>query len=404
VLASVIPGTGHLLPLLPSLHALRDAGDTVLVASAEPLRAEVEVAGLGFAAVGPSWQLSDADALLPGFQTASSARQLGMFAELAPAVVPDLLALADDVRPHVLLREPYEFAAWLAAERSGLPMVVHAIGAASGSTVMLAAIAGEPLAAARTATGLPADPDLKSLHGRGIITFYPSSLRFLQLPPPDLPQQPIRLPLPEPARLPFERARPGRPLVYVTLGTVFNNTALDLLRTLVSGVAALDVEVLVTTGQMVDPAMLGPQPAHVHAARFVPQQDVLAAVAAVVCHAGVGTVYGALSVGAPLVVAPLAADQPICAMGCVLAGAAVSLAPVPPPQAVLTYVTDPTSVTPTQVSEATTQVLETPTYRHAAQRIADEIAAAPRPPPSGRGSPRSWGVGEAASDACNLRC
>jgi hypothetical protein len=28
VLASVIPGSGHLLPLLPTLHALRDAGDT----------------------------------------------------------------------------------------------------------------------------------------------------------------------------------------------------------------------------------------------------------------------------------------------------------------------------------------------------------------------------------------
>ena len=61
VLASVIPGTGHLLPLLPSLHALRTAG---------------------------------------------SAGQLGMFAQLAPAVVPDLLALADEVRPHLLLREP----------------------------------------------------------------------------------------------------------------------------------------------------------------------------------------------------------------------------------------------------------------------------------------------------------
>jgi len=282
------------------------------------------------------------------------------------------------------LREPYEFAAWLAAERSGLPMVVHAIGVVTGSPVLFAAVAGESLAAARTATGLPADPGLRPLYGRGIITFYPPSLRFLQLPPPDVPEQPIRLPSPGPARLPFERVRPGRPLVYVTLGTVFN-TAVDLLRTLVAGVAALDVEVLVTTGQMVDPAILGPQPAHVHAARFVPQQDVLAAAAAVVCHAGVGTVYDALSVGVPLVVAPLAADQPICAMGCVLAGAAVSLAPVPPPQEFLAYATDPTAVTATQVSEATTRVLETPTYRQAAQRIAAEIAAAP--PPS---SIRPW--------------
>jgi hypothetical protein len=48
-------------------------------------------------------------------------------------------------------------------------------------------------------------------------------------------------------------------------------------------------------------------------------------------------------------------------------------------------VTDPTAVTATQVSEATTRVLETPPYGQAAQRIAAEIAAAP--PPS---SIRPW--------------
>jgi UDP:flavonoid glycosyltransferase YjiC (YdhE family) len=137
--------------------------------------------------------------------------------------------------------------------------------------------------------------------------------------------------------------------------------------------------VLVTTGPTVDPAVLGRQPDHVHAARFVPQHQVLDAAAAVVCHAGVGTVYGALSVGVPLVVVPLAADQPVCAMGCVLAGTAVSLAPVPPPEDFLAFVTDPAAVTAAQVSEATTRVLEDRTYREAARRIAAEIAATPLP-------------------------
>ena len=267
VLASVLPGTGHLLPLVPTLHALRDAGHTVVVASAEPLRAEVEAAELDFAPVGPPWHESDADALLPGFQAAGSAGQLRMFVELAPTVLPDLLTLTGNVRPDLLVREPYEFAAWLAAERCQLPMVVHAIGVVSGSPLLFAALAGEPLAAARAAAGLPADPEL-----------------WARCSAP-----------PSTCCAPWWR-----------------------------GVAALDVEVLVTTGPAVDPAVLGRQPDHVHAARFVPQQQVLDAAAAVVCHAGVGTVYGALSVGVPLVVVPLAADQPVCAMGCVLAGTAVS--------------------------------------------------------------------------------
>ena len=217
-----------------------------------------------------------------------------------------------------------------------------------------------------------------SLYGRGLISFYPSSLRFLPAQPPPVPRREVRLPPPGPAQLPFERIRPDRPLIYITLGTVFNSTV-ELLRTLVAGAAALDVEVLVTTGGRVDPTVLGPQPDHVHAARFVPQDQVLDAVAAVICHAGVGTVYGALSVGVPLVVAPLSADQPICAMGCVLAGTAVSLAPVPPPGDVLAFVTDPAAVTAAQVSDATTEVLEDLAYHEAARRIAAEIAATPPP-------------------------
>jgi UDP:flavonoid glycosyltransferase YjiC (YdhE family) len=378
VLASVLPGTGHLLPLVPTLHALRDGGHKVVVASAEPLRGEVEGAELDFAPVGPAWHESDAESLLPGFRAAGGAGQLGMFVNLGPTVLPDLLSLAGDVRPHLLVREPYEFAAWLAAERCQLPIVVHAIGVVSGSMLLFAALAGEPLAGARAAADLPADPDLRSLYGHGLVTFYPSSLRFLQLPPPHVPRQLIRLPPPGPTRLPFQRTRPGRPLVYVTLGTVFNTTV-GLLRTLVAGVAALDVEVLVTTGRTVDPAVLGPQPDHVHAASFVAQDEVLGAAAAVVCHAGVGTVYGALSVGVPLVVAPLGADQPVCAMGCVLAGAAVSLAPVPQPEDFMAFVTNPAEVTAAQVSDATARVLDSSTYGEAARRIADEIAATPPP-------------------------
>jgi len=106
VLASVLPGTGHLLPVVPTLHALRDAGHSVLVASAEPLRGEVEAAGLDFAPVGLPWHEADADALLPGFQAAGSVGQLRMFAELAPAILPDLLTLVGDVRPDLLVRDP----------------------------------------------------------------------------------------------------------------------------------------------------------------------------------------------------------------------------------------------------------------------------------------------------------
>lgn len=51
----------------------------------------------------------------------------------------------------------------------------------------------------------------------------------------------------------------------------------------------------------------------------------------------------------------------------------------PPPEDFLAFVTDPAAVTAAQVSEATTRVLENPIYREAARRMAAAIAAAPPP-------------------------
>ena len=64
----------------------------------------------------------------------------------------------------------------------------------------------------------------------------------------------------------------GRPLVYVTLGTVFNKP--ELLRQLLDGLDG-SVSALVTTGRNVDPESLGGRPSNVRVERFVPQEHVL---------------------------------------------------------------------------------------------------------------------------------
>ena len=78
----------------------------------------------------------------------------------------------------------------------------------------------------------------------------------------------------------------------------------DAWRTALAAVHELDVNVLGTTGPGLDPAVLGPQPRHVALARFVPQALVLRHVDAVVCHAGSGTMLGALAEGRPIVALP----------------------------------------------------------------------------------------------------
>ena len=148
--------------------------------------------------------------------------------------------------------------------------------------------------------------------------------------------------------------------MYVTLGTVFNRPA--LLRQLIDGLDG-SVSALVTTGRNVDPESLGAWPANVRVERFVPQEQVLPRCAAVVAHAGSGSVRGALAHGLPLVLVPQGADQFDNAARCAAAGAAV--------------VVRPQELTAEAVRLALKRVLEDPSFAEAARRVQAEIRAMP---------------------------
>ncbi|QIQ07009.1 hypothetical protein HA039_19415 [Streptomyces liangshanensis] len=102
--------------------------------------------------------------------------------------------------------------------------------------------------------------------------------------------------------LPFEKT------VYVTLGTGHGNLP-GVLETMVRALHGERVNVVATVGTNGDPARFAGQPPYVRIERYVPQKRLLPYVDLVVCHAGAGTVLGAVAHGLPLVVAPLAADQ-----------------------------------------------------------------------------------------------
>ena len=95
--------------------------------------------------------------------------------------------------------------------------------------------------------------------------------------------------------------------IYLTLGTAFNAPA--AWRVALAGVRHLPVNVIATVGPNVDPAVFGPQPAHVVLERYLPQALVLPRVDAVVSHGGSGTTLGALAEGKPMVMLPMAAGQ-----------------------------------------------------------------------------------------------
>jgi MGT family glycosyltransferase len=158
-------------------------------------------------------------------------------------------------------------------------------------------------------------------------------------------------------------ARPGRPTIYFTLGTIFHQESGDLFPRMLAGLTSLDANIVVTVGREIDPVELGPQPDTVHLERFIPQHALLPRCDAVISHAGSGSVIGALAFGVPLILLPMGADQPLNADRCHALGVAEVL--------------DPITADTAAVSAAVTSVLDDPAFRRVAGQLRDEAAAQP---------------------------
>ncbi|RPK32132.1 macrolide family glycosyltransferase [Streptomyces sp. ADI93-02] len=121
----------------------------------------------------------------------------------------------------------------------------------------------------------------------------------------------------------FQAGRLQDPVLYVSLGTVFNADP-QLLRCFATVLAPLGGTVILSTGQT-DPAELEPLPPNVIARHFVPQPEVLARAALFVTHGGMNSVNEAMYAGVPLLVVPQGADQPLIAARVVEVGAGLSI-------------------------------------------------------------------------------
>jgi MGT family glycosyltransferase len=156
-----------------------------------------------------------------------------------------------------------------------------------------------------------------------------------------------------------------RPLVYATLGTVFNSRTPGLFEAIIDGLRDEPIELILTIGRDRDPTSFGRQPGNVHIERYIPQSLLLPHCDLVITHAGFSTVAAALSHGLPIVSIPIDADQPVNAERCVALGVA--------------EVIGARRRTPEWIREATLKVLRNPSYRRNAARVRDQIAELPGP-------------------------
>lgn len=371
VLATCVPGYGHLHPMVPLALALRDAGHHVAFATEERFCRRAEAAGFDAfpAGLGPG-KVFERTLALPGAAPSGpeDAALFGarMFAAVAaPAKVPELEAVVATWKPDLVVHDVTDFAGPVAAAGAGIPWVAHALGPMFPIGLFEAAA---PLVESLWQERGLEPPPLAGVFETAYLDTCPPSLQSGDVERVGDARRPMR-PVPFDAlpgeALPAWAGRLGaRPAVYVTLGTV-ENEAPGVLEAVVAGLRDEPLDVVVTVGPSRDPAELDPQPPNVFVERYVAQSLLLPGCAAVVAHGGSGTTLAALALGLPLLLLPQGANQFENAERCAAAGAGLRLLPG--------------EVSAGTVRQAVRRLLDEPAWRRRAEEVAAEIAALPPP-------------------------
>lgn len=364
LLFSFAGGRGHLDPLVPLAQAAQEAGHDIAFVGRPWMQNKVEKLGFSCFRAGNDRGLTPVERPLVAFDIEDERRLVGQaFAgRIARERAQELVEIYREWRPDLVVWEETDFGAMVAAEALGMKHVCVLV-IASGALVVPKLVAPH-LDAVRAEYGLAPDPELSSRDRYLTLSPFPARFRDPAFPLADRSFA---------FRNSTAQRRTGKPewashthrapLVYLTLGTVFPLESGDLFQRMIAGLRELEIELLVTVGNEIDPKRFGPQPSNVQIEQFIPQDAILPYAQAVVSHAGSGSVMGALSHGLPMVLLPLGADQPLNAQRCEALGLAITL--------------DALTVTPEQIAAACQTVLREPSYRQAAQQLQAEYAALP---------------------------
>jgi len=363
---------GHFQPLVPIARAAVAAGHDVAFACAASFAPTVE--RVGFRAFPAGFDLRGrlTPECFPGFAAVPGDRAWSWAPPrihvdvYAVAMTPDLLTIAREWHPDLIVRDANEYGGCVVAEVLGLPHATVRTGSTS-SRYSIRQLFSEPLARLRELNGLPPDPDV----------LMPFRYLHLAAEPPGF-GLPDEVPVPTTHYLrsveadhsgdetlpPWVAALPDRPTVHTSLGTMAHRTP-GVNEAIIAALRDEPINVISVVGRDQDPARFGPQPGNVHIERYLPHSALLPHCDTFVTHGGYGSVMVGLNNGLPLVVIPIQADQPYNAACCAALGVGAVIAP--------------DNRTPEAIREAVRHVLADPTYRQKAERLRDEMAALPGP-------------------------
>lgn len=167
-------------------------------------------------------------------------------------------------------------------------------------------------------------------------------------------------PITQPPPIWLEELSKDQPWVHVTEGTVHVGKPV-LLQAAAQGLANLSMQVIMTTGgnRNSEELDIGPIAPNVRLENWISHSDLLSHLDVLVTTGGAGTVLAALNAGVPMVVIPTEWDKPENAQRVVEAGAGLRLSQY--------------RCTPRRLRAAVEHVLNEPSFRQNAQRIADSF-------------------------------
>lgn len=150
----------------------------------------------------------------------------------------------------------------------------------------------------------------------------------------------------------------GKPLLYSSLGTAFNNWP-EYYPILFDAVRDLDINVFAALGA-IEPDSLENIPSNVELGQMVPQLDILSQASVFITHAGMGGTGEAIYYGVPMIAIPQMDEQAITAGLIEEKGLGFAFP-------------DKRSITSAGLKEAILKLLNDPSYRNTAKAFSDDM-------------------------------
>jgi MGT family glycosyltransferase len=373
------PAAGHINPTLPVVSELVRRGERAVYFATEPFRSRIEATGASFRTYGEQGLFE---------RNLSQGGMLGGMAGLMQTteeILPALIAQVQEEDPDYLLVEAHAVWGNLLAQFLDVPtatlcsmfamsekllqtreLIDHLYGSASCDAALGGMI------------GLSIYAETARRVARRYGTKCPGMIDYLGNPQPlnivftsrefqiggdafDDRYSFVGPSIPESHGEPPAGIDSHRPLIYVSMGTMYNDEA-DLYRECFRAFGNQNMQVVMAVGHRVDRSKLADVPPNFVIREYVPQMAVLSNADLFITHGGINSAHEAMLNGVPMIVLPRSADHFVVAGQVAAAGAGIVL--------------HRSEATAERLMELKSAVLANPAYRHASAAMGQSLRAA----------------------------